>query len=92
MIFAFGSFLRSCIVSIFKFIVSIFNCSKEKGKGKGQQTKKEQKSKDYKEPSQKWKQLDLVVDVNDPSIRYVFLGSLTRHATLNLPLLRPPSP
>jgi len=43
--------------------------NKEKGKGKGQQTKKEQKSKDYKEPSQKWKQLDLVVDVNDPNIR-----------------------
>ena len=75
MMFAFVSFPWPCVFSIFSFIVLIFYCSKEKGKPKGQQSKKEQKSKDYKEPSQKWKQLDLVVDINDPNIRYVSLKS-----------------
>ena len=53
------------------FAIANLIFSKEKVKTtKGQQNKKEQKPKDYKEPSQKWKQLDLVVDVNEHNIRY----------------------
>ena len=50
------------------FLLSFFtyHYSKDKSKAtKGQATKKESKARDSKEPSQKWKQLNLVVDADE---------------------------